>query len=335
MADLDTQRLMVKVARLYHTHGMRQTDIAERLRISQSRVSRLLTQAEDASIVRTVVAVPQHIHADLEERVETQYGLREVHVIDAVSDDAAELGRDLAHTMASLLHDVAFDIPTIGFTSWSQTLRLMVDALQPMRARTERVVEMLGDLGPPDLQHDAARSTQRFASLTGGQPVFLRTPGVVPSPDIKELLLSRDLYAQQALQKLDSIDLALVGIGACQVDPVLRSGDNFFTDEQFAAMRELGAVGEVCLHFLDAEGNPVPNELDDLVIGVTLEQLKNARHRWAVAGGSRKHGAIRAALAGGWVDTLVTDATTAEFLVSERIDGSVASDRRGGKTKRS
>lgn len=316
MAEIDQQRLMIKVARLYHTQNMRQTDIAKRLRISQSRVSRLLTQAEEAAIVRTVVVVPPHINADLEERIEAKFGITDVHVIDTVSEDEGELATDLAHAMASLLHDVAFDTPVIGFTSWSKTLRLMVDALQPMRSRTEHVVEMLGDLGPPNLQHEAARSTQRLASLAGGQPVFLRTPGVVPSPQVKELLLSRDLHARQALEMLDSIDLALVGIGACEVDPGLRSGDNFFTDEHFAEMRRRGAVGEVCLHFIDADGAPIDSELDDLVIGVTRDQLRSARRRWAVAGGARKHEAILATVAGGWVDTLMTDAGTAEYLLS-------------------
>lgn len=328
MASVDTQRLMIKVARLYHTHGMRQTEIAARLQISQSRVSRLLTQAEESSVVRTVVAVPQHSHADLEERVEARYGVSEVHVIDAVSDDEAELNRDLAHTMAALFQEIAFDVPAIGFTSWSKTLRLMVEALQPVRTRTQRVVEMLGDLGPPDLQHDADRSTQRFATLTGGQPVFLRTPGVVSSTDMRELLLSRDPYAVEALKLLDSVDLALVGIGACEVDPVLRSGDNFFTDGQFEHMRDLGAVGELCLHFLDADGVAVESDLDDLVIGVTLDQLRSARRRWAVAGGTRKHAAIRAALAGGWVDVLVTDTDTAEFLMSGPDPRSTATPRR-------
>jgi DNA-binding transcriptional regulator LsrR (DeoR family) len=317
MEEVDAQRLMIKVARLYHTHGMRQTDIAKRLQISQSRVSRLLGQAEDVGVVRTVVAVPQRIHADLEEQIEARYGLSEVHVIDAVSDEEAELTRDLAHTMASLLQNIAFEAPTIGFTAWSKTLRLMVDVLQPMRSRTEHVVEMLGDLGPPELQHETARSTQRLAGLTGAQPIFLRTPGVVTSPELRELLLSRDLYAREALQRLDSVDLALVGIGACELDPALRSGDNFFTDDQFARMQELGAVGELCLHFLDSDGVPVRGGLDELVVGATLEQIRSARRRWAVAGGRRKHAAVRAALAGGWVDTLVTDAGTAEFLMSE------------------
>ncbi|WP_415853676.1 sugar-binding transcriptional regulator [Sinomonas sp. G460-2] len=315
MADVDAQRLMIKVARLYHTHGMRQTDIAKRLQISQSRVSRLLAQAEEASIVRTVVAVPQHIHAELEDQVEARYGLSEVHVVDAVSHDETELSKDLAHAMASLLYDLAFEVRTVAFTSWSKTLRLMVDALLPLRTRCERVVETLGDLGPPRLQHDAARSTQQFAGLTGGEPVFLRTPGVVPSPEIKELLLSRDPYARGALELLDSVDLALVGIAPSEMDPELRSGENFFTDEQYERVREQGAVGEVCLHFLDADGNPIASELEELVVGITLEQLRNARHRWAVAGGERKHRAIRAAAAGGWIDTLVTDAATARFLL--------------------
>ena len=318
MSDIDGQRLMIKVARLYHTHGLRQADIAKRLQISQSRVSRLLTQAQEASIVRTVVAVPPHIHADLEEAVEGRYPVNEVHVIDAVSDLESELNRDLAHAMAWLLQEVAFEAPTIGFTSWSSTLRMVVEDLRPLRTKTEHVVEMLGDLGPPELQHAAARSTQRLAALAGGLPIFMRTPGVAPSLEVKALLVGRDVYVNEALRMLDSIDLALIGIGANAVDPALRAGDNFFTEDQFERARAAGAVGEVCLHFVDAAGQPIPGELGELVVGVTLEQLRSAKHRWAVAGGSRKHEAIRAALAGGWVDTMVTDKATAEFLVGAK-----------------
>lgn len=316
MPDVDPQRLMLKVARLYHMHGLRQTDIARRLQISQSRVSRLLTQAEEASVVRTVVAIPPHIHAELEEQVEARYGVSEVHLVDAVSSDEAELGRDLAYAMAALLQDVAFEATTIGFTSWSRTLRMVVEALQPLRTRTSRVVELLGDLGPPDLQHDAARSTQRLAALAGAQPVFLRIPGVVVDKGVRDLLLERDPYAREALASLDSLDLALVGIGACRLDPALRAGESYFTEDVFERMRERGAVGEVCLHFLDDEGRPVAGGFDDMVVGITSEQLRNARRRWAVAGGVGKHQAIRAALAGGWVDTLVTDTETAAYLVS-------------------
>jgi DNA-binding transcriptional regulator LsrR (DeoR family) len=328
--NVDHLRLVTKVARLYYTHRLRQTEIADRLQISQSRVSRLLRQAEEANIVRIVVATPQHVHGDLEETIESRYGLAEVHVIDTVDTEGPALDRDLAYAMASILHDAAPEASTIGFTSWSSTQRQMVGALQPLRSNTGYVIETLGDLGPPSLQHEAAGATQRFATLTGGEPVFLRTPGVVPSRSVREALLHQDFYARRALDMLNDLDLALVGIGTCEIAPPLRSGDNYFTEEQLQEIKRLGAVGQVCLRFLDAGGALIPTELDDLVIGITAEQMKSAGRRWAVAGGPQKHAAIRAALLGGWVDTLVTDTATAEYLVS-RTDGG----RRRRSAKRS
>jgi DNA-binding transcriptional regulator LsrR (DeoR family) len=161
-----------------------------------------------------------------------------------------------------------------------------------------------------------ARSTQILAGLLDAEPIFLRIPGVVPTPEIRELLLSQDGYARQALEMLDEIDLALVGIGTCDVDPPLRAGESYFTEEELQEVRRRGAVGQVCLRFIDADGAPVDSPLDSLVLGVTTAQLRSARRRWAAAGGRKKYIALRAALRGGWVDSLVTDAATAQFLAS-------------------
>jgi len=192
----------------------------------------------------------------------------------------------------------------------------MIDALRPVRTGTATVVEMLGDLGPPDLQHEAARSTQRLASLTGAEPVFLRTPGVVPTPQVREALLAHDTYARQALRLLDALDLALTGVGTCDVVPPLRAGNNFFSTAQLHDVVAAGAVGQICLRFLDARGVPVESPLDDLVTGVTAEQVRAAKRRWVVAGGPAKYPVIRAVLLGGWTDTLVTDTATARWLLA-------------------
>jgi hypothetical protein len=47
----------------------------------------------------------------------------------------------------------------------------------------------------------------------------------------------------KALDKLNSLDVALTGIGAGGIIPPLRAGDNFFTNAQVAQARKLGAVG--------------------------------------------------------------------------------------------
>ncbi len=319
MAGVDHQRLMAKVARLYHARGLRQVEIADRLHISQSRVSRLLQQAEDEGFVRTVIVLPKGLNADLEEELERRYSLSEAYVVDAVAEDEKELTRDLGQAAASILANASIEASTIGFTSWSRTFREVVDSLPPLRSGTKYVVEMLGDLGPPNLQHESARSTQRLAQLTGAEPIFLRTPGVAASPQVRRALLKQDTYARQALKLLGSLDLALVSVGNCTVVPPLRAGQNFFSDEQLEAARIAGAVAEICMRFLDSNGKPIKTPGDDLVTGVTLDQLRSAKRRWAVAGGPAKYAAIEAALKGAWFDVIVTDTATAMHLVSSVV----------------
>ena len=311
---------MTKVARMYYSQGIRQIEIASALGISQARVSRLLQAAEEAKIVRTIVVIPEGLHAELEEDVQRKYGLAQVHVVEALDPtDEAGINRDLGEAAALILSAMQLSGKTIGFTSWSRSLRSLVDALEPVRKKsdTSRIVEMLGDVGPPLLQHDSTRATRRFADLLGGTPLFIRAPGVVSSAEVRDTMVGYDAHTREAIAALDELDVALVGIGTCNIDPPLEPGGNFFTVEQFELAQSLGAVGQINLRFLDAQGIPIVSELDALVIGVTLAQLPKTGGRFAVAGGASKYEAVRAALRGGWIDTLVTDMETAERLQRE------------------
>ena len=316
-ADVQQLRMMTKVAWLYHNGNLRQREIADRLAITQSRVSRLLVMAIAAGIVRTTVVAPDGLHAEVEEALEKRYGLLEAHVFDVgagVEEDGQGLAGSLGQSVANWLQAHPFEAEIIGFTSWSRSLRATVAALPRMRSNVRDVVELLGDVGRPSLQHEAAQATRDLAKLTGAEPRFLRTPGVVSSPEVRKTLLAHDPDARMSLELLDHMQLALVGIGTCDVDPPLAAGENFFTYDQFDRARQLGAVGQVNLRFIAADGSPVVSELDDLVVGVTLDQLRRADRVLAVAGGRKKYAAIRASLLGGWVNALVTDLATAERL---------------------
>ena len=78
-----------------------------------------------------------------------------------------------------------------------------------------------------------------------------------------------------------------------------------------------GAVGDVCLNFFDADGAHVVSDLGDRTLGIDEATLKAIPRRIGVAGGRRKHAAIRAALVGGWCDVLITDSATAEVLLAD------------------
>ncbi|WP_104196119.1 sugar-binding transcriptional regulator [Cryobacterium sp. M15] len=320
-ADLEPRRFMTKVARMYYTHGIRQIEIASTLGISQARVSRLLQAAEQAKIVRTIVVIPEGLHAEVEEDLQKRYGLSQVHIVEALDpNDEAGINRDLGEAAALILSAMQLSGKTIGFTSWSRSLRSLVATLEPSKKKKSgatRIVEMLGDVGPPQSQHDSTRSTQRFADLIGGTPLFIRAPGVLSSAEVREAMISYDAHTREAIAALDELDVALVGIGTCNIDAPLEPGGNFFTVEQFEMAKSLGAVGQINLRFIDAEGIPLESELDSLVIGVTLAQLPAKGGRFAVAGGRSKYEAVRAALRGHWIDTLITDMETAERLLRE------------------
>ena len=80
-------------------------------------------------------------------------------------------------------------------------------------------------------------------------------------------------------------------------------------------LAERGAVGDICLHYYDAAGNPVLSHEEDPVIGMELSQIRECNHVIALAGGVEKQNAIRGALQGNYIDVLITDYPTARSLV--------------------
>ena len=318
--DVEQMRLITKVARLHHTQGQRQSDIAEKLGISQASVSRFLQLAEEQGIVRTVVVPPEGLYPGLEDGLMEAYGLDAAYVVD-ISASEVGVAQVLGAAAAACLSGEFKNGPVLGFTSWSTTLREMAKQLLPRNnSGVTKVVEMLGDLGSPMLQHEAALATLQMAKAFDAEAVFLRTPGVMPSAELLKVALS-DLHIQSALRLLDDVDIAFVGVGPADFHGPLEEGDNFFSAEQLAKVRQAGAVGQLHQRFINAEGQPVKTELDQLVIGITLKQLRNAGRRIAVAGGADKHVALAAALAGKWIDVLVTDLNSANYLMNNVAKG--------------
>lgn len=323
-ADVDQLRLMVKVARLYHEHGVLQPEIARRLHISQPRVSRLLKQAAAEGIVRTTVVVPEGMSTEIEDRLEQAFALREAVVVECLDDSESGMIRDLGVATAAYLEASLTGGDVVGISSWSATLLAAVDAMRrSSRVTAERVVQLFGGVGNPSAEAHAARLTQRFAELTGAKPSFLLAPGIASSPQAREAFME-DRFVREAMAGLDDVSLALVGIGALEPSSLLQRSGNIFGEEELAALGERGAVGDICLRFFDAQGAPVSSTLDARVIGITAEQLRQVDRCVGVAGGARKYEAILGALRGGWINVLVTDRATADRLLTEPAQAAVA-----------
>ncbi|MDE3197350.1 MAG: sugar-binding transcriptional regulator [Acidobacteriota bacterium] len=317
MARIDELRLMAKVARMYYTRGLNQTQICERLDIHQSTVSRLLRKAEREGIVRIAVSLPSGSHTEVEDALETTFGLRDAVVVDCLEDED-QIARDLGAAAAFYLETTIKPGDVIGISSWSASLLSMVDCMHPnSRSKTEKVVQILGGVGNPNAAFHATTLTRRLASLIGATATLLPAPGVVGSAEAKRVLM-RDPFVREATGLFDSITLALVGIGCVEPSKALASSGNVFSPKELRTLASRGAVGDICLRFFDEAGKPVVTDLDERVISIGLGQLTRARRVVGVAGGRRKTAAIRAAVVGKLVNVLITDLGAAQRLLGER-----------------
>ncbi|MTD13235.1 sugar-binding transcriptional regulator [Nakamurella sp. YIM 132087] len=314
--ERDQLRLLGKVARMYYERGIRQPQIAAELSLSQPRVSRLLRQATEVGIVRTVVTMPPGTHTDLEDRIQERYGMRDVVVVD--TEGAGEdVLLALGSATAEYLDVTLTGGHVIGVSSWSETLIAAVDMMRPKNITVaEQVVQIVGGLGDPAVQMQATRLTGRLADLTGASPVFLSAPGLVGSTTIRKALMS-DPSVREVAALWSQIDVALVGIGSLEPSPLLRRSGNALAEGEQEELRSLGAVGDVCFRYFDADGRPVASNLDQRLVGITPTELMRIPRRVGVAGGSRKFSAIRAALAGGWINVLITDLEMARRLADD------------------
>jgi DNA-binding transcriptional regulator LsrR (DeoR family) len=317
MAALDELRLMTRIAKLYHESGLNQVEIAGKLGLSQSSVSRLLKKARDEGLVRTIVNIPAGVNTNLEEELVRRYGLKDAVVVDCLGEDENQIMRDIGAAAAFYVENTLKDREVVGISSWSSTLLALLEAMHPLPNKSGiQVLQVLGGVGNPSAEVHATRLTGRLADLVNGSAIFLPAPGIVGSEAALHVLLE-DPYVQEAMGMFERVTLALVGIGSVEPSKLLDLSGNVFSKAEQAFLRKEGAVGDILLRFFDSQGRPVESSFNKRVISMQLEQLRRVDRSIAVAGGARKHKAILGALRGKCINILITDRHTAERLTAK------------------
>jgi DNA-binding transcriptional regulator LsrR (DeoR family) len=87
--------------------------------------------------------------------------------------------------------------------------------------------------------------------------------------------------------------------------------------KELETLKARGAVGDINLRYFDIEGKLIESALNDRVIGLTLDEIRQIETVVGVAGGDAKYNAIQGAVRGQLIDVLVTDDATARRLLEE------------------
>lgn len=314
MSKQDEQRLLVKIATLYFVEGMKQSEIAGLLHLSQSFVSRAITRCQKEGVVKISVIQPANIFLSLEQALEKKYGIRQAIVVDVdESAPATQIKHAIGSAAAHYVETRLRPNDLVGISSWSSTIRAMVDDLHPQSIKARGVIQLLGGVGPNG-NVQATILTQNLAAQLDCPAWLLPSQSIEHSVEERAKLVASDDVAE-VVKKFAEVDVAILGIGELEPSQLLKNSGNYYGEAMLKTLAERGAVGDICLHYFNAQGEPVLSKEEDPVIGMELSQVRDCPHVVALAGGNDKANAIRGALNGGYIDVLITDYPTARQLL--------------------
>jgi len=304
--------LSTAVARRYYFDGASKSEIAAELDLSRFKVARLLDQARDRGLVRIEIEHHGEIDLDLSLRLQRAFGLVHCVVVEGPDEDDDRLLRArLGRAGAELLSEITEVDDVLGLV-WARSLTAMRSALTQLAPCT--VVQMTGALSSPDVDESSVELVRDVARTSGGPAYCFYAPLIVPDAATAHALRTQP-EIERALAMCAKVTKAVVGVGSWEAGQSTVA--DALTARERDAMHRLGVRAEVGGIQLDEHGAVVSTSLTDRLIAVDAQQLRAVPEVIALAYDARKAGAVRAAIRGGLVDSLVTHGAMARALLGE------------------
>ena len=301
--------LTATVARRFYLDGISKSDIANELSLSRFKVARLLDHARATGLVRIELDYPGEINLDLSVRLSRAYGLLHCVVIGGPDDDDDLLRTNLGRAAAGLLTEIVDSDDVLGL-AWARSLIAMRTSLTQLAAGA--VVQLTGVLSRPDIDESSVEMVRDVARTSRVPAFFFYAPMILPDAATAQTLRTQPEVAR-AISKYPELTKAVVGVGAWQKGQSTMA--DAVTERERREMRALGVRAELAGIQLDADGGPVTTSLTERLIAIDASQLQAVPEVIAIVYGASKARAVRAAMLGGFVKSLVThDAMAIELL---------------------
>ena len=307
----DQESLLMKVAWYYYEQGMTQQEIGKRLGFSRTKIVRLLAMAREKGIVQITLVGRYRSCLEKEEQLKKRFSLLDAIIIPT-GKDFTSTKESVGKACALYLTKILKDGDILG-VAWGTTLYEVGKYLETVKNRNLTVVQLMGGLNTSD-SFNPQEIVRQIANKLQAKGVWLNTPAVVATPEIKQALLT-DNGVQDTLQQAKYCHKALLGIGdisstaSLLVSRALSRGD---MDDLIAH----DAVGDIMGWHFDIQGNMVDSKVINRVLSVPLSELHNIELRIGVANGEKKVSPFVGALRGRYINVIITDEATADAILA-------------------
>lgn len=308
--DFD-EPLATRAAWHYFVAGNTQALIGKKLGLSRIRVNRLLALAREQGWVQISVTGRIADCVALEEQLKTRFSLKDAVVMPTPADQnqlPQVIGAAAGQYLAARLKDGM----SVG-VGWGRTLRYSLQSLPRRSFKRFSVVSLIGGLTQASVvnPHETA---SHLADIVGAQCYYIAAPALTDSEATRDILLNQPMV-RDVFERGSRVDLALLSVGELMGNNTIKQVGLISSDEA-ASLAAAGAVGDICVHWINAQGQVIDHPLNQRVVALPPARLQGIASVIIASGGPNKAAALSGALKAGYMNVLVTDEATARKLLA-------------------
>jgi DNA-binding transcriptional regulator LsrR (DeoR family) len=307
------EQLATRAAWLYFVAGNTQAEIGKKLGLSRIRINRLLALAREQGLVQISITGRLADCVSLEEQLKERFALSHAVVVPTPLNQSQTpfvIGNAAGQYLGSQLKDGL----SIG-VGWGRTLRYSLRSVPRGTYKKITVVSLMGGLTQASLvnPHETA---SHLADIIGAQCYYIAAPALTDSEATRDIFLQQSMV-REVVERGAKVDLALVSVGDLTPSNTM-SRVGLISADDAASLVKAGAVGDICVHWINAEGKVISHPMNKRVVALSPERLKDVPRVIVASGGRNKVPALFGALNAGFVNVVVTDETTARDILKLR-----------------
>jgi DNA-binding transcriptional regulator LsrR (DeoR family) len=308
----DQNRLIAKVLHLYYMDNLSQIEIAKKLDLSTVRVNRLIKFARQEGMVEVTLKLPYPSLVELESRLLNLTTLEDVIISPSIGNtpdaDLMQLTNIVASYLVNLIRSK--DVICVG---GGTTVSEIVNHVESHRFPEVKILPSIG--GVHNLrERDVNSIAARLANKLDGEAVSFYAPAFAESEQERQTLYKLT-HVIQVLEQAKTARIGLFGVGNLQTDSSIIQYCSLPYRVLDGFVKKRNGVGEILGYVIDKNGEDCIPELTQLVVGISLDELRRIPLRIGAALGIQKAPAIAAAIKGRFFTTFCMDELTAIEVV--------------------
>lgn len=296
----------IRVANYYYKWGLTQDEIAKRINVSRQKINKMLKECIELGIVKFLIPELEETYLKIEALIEEKYNLKSVRICKPINQEY--LYSELGNLGSQYLMSIIRNGDTIGF-SRGRSVSALVDYIEPKNIKNINVAQLMGGWNNNHTNENSDEIVHRFSKKLNANATMLYFPVVVKSEVLKQEILKEYSYIE-AYDAIKSCSIAVVGIGNSKYPELIPT----MGEQDYKHIKDK-AVGEICTHFYNENGEFLNIPFNNRVISVEYKDYMNIPMRIGVAGSQDKLLAIKGALKGKLVNVLITDLEIAKQLL--------------------